>query len=165
MTATYSIGLNPLRSSAIVFTLSASTAFAPAGMYEIRFVVTVVVAWVCGLVCVCGLKFVVVVGVHAGAGLYVAVSETGVVGTVMIAWGSSAAMAAAPRWALVDEQNNVIVFVTPQAGVNLAPLVGQQVTVRGAKGFMPEYKRPYLVAAEARTRIASAPPMAADRTQ
>jgi len=71
----------------------------------------------------------------------------------------------APRWALVDEQNNVITFVTPQAGVNLAPLVGQQVTVRGAKGFMPEYKRPYLVATDARTRLAATPPSATDRTQ
>lgn len=74
----------------------------------------------------------------------------------------------APRWALVDENNNVLAFVAPQAGVNLAPLVGQQVSVRGSKGYMPEYKRPYLVAAEARTRIASVPtPQAAagDRTQ
>ena len=71
----------------------------------------------------------------------------------------------APRWALVDDQNNVIAFVTPQAGLNLAPLVGQQVTVRGAKGFMPEYKRPYLVAAEARTRLATTPPPAGDRLQ
>ena len=73
----------------------------------------------------------------------------------------------APRWALVDENNNVLAFVAPQTGVNLAPLVGQQVSVRGAKGYMPEYKRPYLVAAEARTRIASvpAPSGAGDRTQ
>jgi hypothetical protein len=51
--------------------------------------------------------------------------------------------------------------------VNLAPLVGQQVSVRGSKGYMPEYKRPYLVAAEARTRIASvpAPQGTVDRTQ
>ena len=71
----------------------------------------------------------------------------------------------APRWALVDDSNNVLVFVTPQAGVNLAPLVGQQVSVRGARGYMPEYQRPYLVAAEARTRIAAAPPVPGDRTQ
>jgi uncharacterized protein YgiM (DUF1202 family) len=69
----------------------------------------------------------------------------------------------APRWALVDGTNNVLVFVTPQPGVNLAPLVGQQVTVRGSKGYMPEYKRPYLVASEARTRMASVP--ATDRLQ
>lgn len=64
----------------------------------------------------------------------------------------------APRWALVDEQNNVLVFITPQAGVNMAALVGQQVTVRGARGYMPEYKRPYMVASEARTRLAVTPP-------
>ena len=71
----------------------------------------------------------------------------------------------APRWALVDDQNNVLTFITPQPGVNLAPLVGQQVSVRGARGYMPEYKRPYLVAAEARTRLAAAPAPAADRPQ
>ena len=74
----------------------------------------------------------------------------------------------APRWALVDEHNNVLAFVAPQAGVNLAPLVGQQVSVRGTRGYMPEYKRPYLVAAEARTRIASVPASTgapSDRTQ
>ncbi|MFM8735079.1 MAG: hypothetical protein ACKOC8_07800 [Pirellulales bacterium] len=63
----------------------------------------------------------------------------------------------APRWAVVDEANNVLAFVTPQPGVDLGPLVGQQVSVRGAKGYMPEYKRPYVVASEARVRIASAP--------
>ena len=71
----------------------------------------------------------------------------------------------APRWALVDANNTVLVFVTPQAGVNLAPLVGQQVSVRGTKGFMPEYKRPYLVASEARTRVATAPIVSTDTTR
>ena len=69
----------------------------------------------------------------------------------------------APRWAVVDQSNNVIAFVTPQTGVNLAPLVGQDVTVRGARGYMPEYKRPYVVAAEARTRMAAAPEASPDR--
>jgi len=63
----------------------------------------------------------------------------------------------APRWAIVDEQNTVLVFVTPQSGLNLAPLVGQQVSVRGAQGYMPEYKRPYMVASEARPRLAATP--------
>jgi len=63
----------------------------------------------------------------------------------------------APRWAIVDDRNTVLVFVTPQPGVNLAPLVGQQVSVRGAQGYMPEYKRPYLVASEARPRLAAVP--------
>ena len=71
----------------------------------------------------------------------------------------------APRWALVDGQNNVLVFITPRPGVSLAPLVGQQVTVRGAEGYMPEYKRPYLVASEARPRIAAAAPARGDATQ
>jgi len=71
----------------------------------------------------------------------------------------------APRWAIVDAQNTVLVFVTPQAGVDLAPLVGQQVSVRGAQGYMPEYKRPYLVAAEARPRIAAAPSTNGDITR
>jgi hypothetical protein len=71
----------------------------------------------------------------------------------------------APRWALVDHDNNVLVFVTPRPGVSLAPMVGQQVTVRGAEGYMPEYKRPYLVASEARPRIAVAPPTRGDTTQ
>ena len=67
----------------------------------------------------------------------------------------------APRWALVDGNNNVLVFVNPQPGVSLAPLVGQQVSVRGARGYMPEYKRPYLVATEAKPRVAQAKPPAA----
>jgi hypothetical protein len=44
--------------------------------------------------------------------------------------------------------------------VDLGPLVGQQVSVRGSKGYMPEYKRPYVVAAEARPRLAALPPSA-----
>ena len=71
----------------------------------------------------------------------------------------------APRWAIVDDHNTVLVFVTPQAGVNLAPLVGQQVSVRGAQGYMPEYKRPYVVASEARPRLAAAPQTNGDLTR
>lgn len=59
----------------------------------------------------------------------------------------------------------MLVFVTPRPGVSLAPMVGQQVTVRGAEGYMPEYKRPYLVASEARPRIAAAAPASGDTTQ
>jgi len=74
----------------------------------------------------------------------------------------------APRWAVVDAQNNVLAFITPQTGLDLSPLVGQQVAVRGAKGYMPEYKRPYIVASDARMRLAAVPsasPSALDRTQ
>ena len=69
----------------------------------------------------------------------------------------------APRWAVVDQNNNVIAFITPQTGVNLAPMVGQDVAVRGARGYMPEYKRPYVVASEARIRVAAAPEASPDR--
>ena len=71
----------------------------------------------------------------------------------------------APRWAIVDGNNNVVAFVTPSPGVNLAPLVGQQISVRGAKGYMPEYKLPYMVATEARPRMATAPPTSTDTTR
>jgi len=64
----------------------------------------------------------------------------------------------APRWAVVDDRNNVLAFVTPQPGIDLGPMVGQQVSVRGSRGYMPEYKRPYVVAAEARPRLAAVPP-------
>jgi len=68
----------------------------------------------------------------------------------------------APRWAIVDNNNAVLAFVAPQSGLNLAPLVGQQVSVRGAQGYMPEYKRPYVVASEARPRLATAPALSGD---
>ncbi len=72
----------------------------------------------------------------------------------------------APRWALVDGNNNVIVFVNPQPGVNLAPMVGQQIAVRGSRGYMPEYKRSYLAATEVRPRVAAAPqPLQGDLTR
>jgi len=69
----------------------------------------------------------------------------------------------APRWAIVDQHNNVVAFIAPQTGVNLAPLVGQEVAVRGARGYMPEYKRPYVVASEARMRMAASPDATPDR--
>ena len=42
-------------------------------------------------------------------------------------------------------------------------MVGQDVAVRGARGYMPEYKRPYVVASEARIRVAAAPEASPDR--
>lgn len=66
----------------------------------------------------------------------------------------------APRWAIVNENNEVIAFISPQSPANLAPLVGQEVAIRGARGYMPEYKRPYLVASEARLRVAAKNPVA-----
>mgnify|MGYP003345403736 CR=1 FL=1 len=63
---------------------------------------------------------------------------------------------------LVDENGNVVTYIKPSPGVNLAPLVGQHVAVRGAKGYMPEYKQPYIVASEARPRLATTPPTSND---
>ena len=68
----------------------------------------------------------------------------------------------APRWALVDENNQVLVFVSPADSLNLAPMVGQEVSVRGARGYMPEYRKPYLVATEARLRLAGPAPSSTD---
>ena len=68
----------------------------------------------------------------------------------------------APRWALVDASNQVLVFVSPADSLNLAPLVGQEVAIRGARGYMPEYRKPYLVATEARLLLAAAPPSSTD---
>jgi hypothetical protein len=68
----------------------------------------------------------------------------------------------APRWALVDDANQVLVFVSPTETLNLAPLVGQEVAVRGARGYMPEYRKPYLVATEARLRVAGSSPSSTD---
>lgn len=64
----------------------------------------------------------------------------------------------APRWALVDQSNQVIAFISPSSPVNLAPMVGQEIAVRGTRGYMPEYRRPYLVASEAKLRVASGGP-------
>jgi hypothetical protein len=64
----------------------------------------------------------------------------------------------APRWALVDQSNQVIAFISPSSPVNLAPMVGQEIAVRGTRGYMPEYRRPYLVASEAKLRVASSGP-------
>jgi hypothetical protein len=56
----------------------------------------------------------------------------------------------------------VLVFVSPTETLNLAPLVGQEVAVRGARGYMPEYRKPYLVATEARLRVAGSSPSSTD---
>jgi hypothetical protein len=66
----------------------------------------------------------------------------------------------APRWALVDQSNQVIAFISPSSPVNLAAMVGQEIAVRGTRGYMPEYRRPYLVASEAKLRVAAGGPPA-----
>jgi hypothetical protein len=52
----------------------------------------------------------------------------------------------APRYALVDDQGEVVTFLTPAADVNLQDYVGQRIGVRGSRGFMPEFRRAHVVA-------------------
>jgi len=52
----------------------------------------------------------------------------------------------APPFALVDERGQVLSFVTPTAGMNLQPLVGQRIGVVGNRGFIPEFQRAHVVA-------------------
>jgi uncharacterized protein YgiM (DUF1202 family) len=52
----------------------------------------------------------------------------------------------APPFALVDERGVVLSFVTPTAGVNLQPYVGQRIGVTGNRGFIPEFQRAHVVA-------------------
>ena len=62
-----------------------------------------------------------------------------------------------PRYALVDSQGRVTTFVTPQVGMDLTPLVGKQVSVTGAQGYLPTIGRSTVSA----TRVAQLPPAAA----
>jgi hypothetical protein len=52
----------------------------------------------------------------------------------------------APRFALVNPQNDVVAFVSPAPGVNLQSFEGQYVGVTGQRGYMPELKKPHLTA-------------------
>jgi hypothetical protein len=52
----------------------------------------------------------------------------------------------APRYALVDNSNQVVSFVTPAPGVNLQPYVGKEVGISGERGFMPELQKPHVTA-------------------
>ncbi len=66
----------------------------------------------------------------------------------------------APRFALVNNANEVVSFVTPAPGVNLQSYEGQQVGLFGQRGYMPELKKPHITALRVspleldRTRIA-----------
>jgi hypothetical protein len=66
----------------------------------------------------------------------------------------------APRFALVNNANEVVSFVSPAPGVNLQSYEGQQVGLFGQRGYMPELKKPHITALRVspleldRTRIA-----------
>jgi uncharacterized protein YraI len=52
----------------------------------------------------------------------------------------------APRYALVNDQNQVVAFITPSPGMNMQPYVGRQVGINGQRGYMPELKKPHVTA-------------------
>jgi SH3-like domain-containing protein len=52
----------------------------------------------------------------------------------------------APRYALIDNSNQVVSFVTPAPGVDLQAYVGKSVGVSGQRGFMPELGKPHVTA-------------------
>lgn len=52
----------------------------------------------------------------------------------------------APKFALVDKQGQITSFVTPKPGVDLQPLLGKRLGVRGSRGYIPEYKREHVTA-------------------
>ncbi len=51
-----------------------------------------------------------------------------------------------PKFALVDETNQVVSFISPAPGVNLQPYVGKEVGISGQRGFMPELQKPHVTA-------------------
>ncbi|TWT90707.1 hypothetical protein Mal64_11020 [Pseudobythopirellula maris] len=52
----------------------------------------------------------------------------------------------APKFALVDDRGKVVTFLTPSPDMNLQPMLGKRIGVRGAKGFLTEYQQPHLTA-------------------
>lgn len=52
----------------------------------------------------------------------------------------------APKFALVDDQGRITTFVTPTAAIDLEPLLGKRLGVRGSRGFIPEYQREHVTA-------------------
>ncbi len=52
----------------------------------------------------------------------------------------------APRFALVNPQNDVVAFVSPAPGVNLQSFEGQFVGITGQRGYMPELKKAHVTA-------------------
>ena len=55
----------------------------------------------------------------------------------------------APSFALVDGQGKLTTLISPSAEIDLEPLVGKRIGVRGTRGYMPEYRRDHLTAVRA----------------
>jgi len=54
--------------------------------------------------------------------------------------------AKAPQYALVDDNGEVVSFVTPTPDLNLKAYLGRRIGVHGKRGFMPEYRRAHVTA-------------------
>jgi uncharacterized protein YraI len=52
----------------------------------------------------------------------------------------------APRYALVDANNQVLCYVSPAPGVNLQYYLGRNVGVHGVRGYMPEQRAQHVMA-------------------
>jgi len=52
----------------------------------------------------------------------------------------------APRFALVDDQGEVVSFVTPTPDLNLRPYLGQRIGVHGTRDYLQEFRRAHVAA-------------------
>jgi SH3-like domain-containing protein len=52
----------------------------------------------------------------------------------------------APQYALVNEQGQVVSFVTPAPDVNLQPYLGRRIGIVGGRGYIPEFQRAHVTA-------------------
>ena len=53
----------------------------------------------------------------------------------------------APQFALVNDQGQVVTFITPSPDVNLQPYLGRRIAVSGSRGYIPEFQRAHVTAA------------------
>lgn len=51
-----------------------------------------------------------------------------------------------PTYAVIDDTGRVVSLLTPGVDLNLGPMVGKRVGVRGSRGFMPEYDQAHVTA-------------------
>ena len=52
----------------------------------------------------------------------------------------------APQFALVDDQGQVVTFITATPDTNLQPYLGRRIGVTGSRGYIPEFRRPHVTA-------------------
>ena len=51
-----------------------------------------------------------------------------------------------PRYALTDQNGNILQFVTPKPGLNLRNFERKRIGIMGQKGYMPEFGKAHLTA-------------------